>query len=427
VAKLFDILPRIQPVQPESLQAMIIIPEIQIQDGKVISGAADESNDLVHEITPRQAVQNFVADGAQVLQIVDIDAARSKPEHNESLIKELLNETDVPIQVAGGIRTLAQINDWFEAGAARVVLGTIAITDSSLVVEAASRHPGGVIVHLATRGGYVMIDGWRTQTAFMPQDIIRDLQMTGIAGVVHKGTELMDSEYDEANALTEQMSHDVSIPVYSSGTVRTLDDIARLQFLPNINGVIVSHALMTGEIALKDALHIASQKQSGLEPESVTHNVNMGIHQGVRAYLAAYNSSQAARVWNLSLRDRITEDNPYMEILIPQVDLELDDENLSRRELQACYETELDRADIVIVILEGVEAEAWTGFECGYARARGKYIYGVTSDYGIKGPSQQRFESMCDELIHFTRGDDITKTHAEISHALATQVMVKNQ
>jgi len=140
---------------------MIIIPEIQIQNGKVISGAADESNDVVHEISPRQAVQNFVGDGAQVLQIVDIDAARSKPEHNEKLIKELLNETDVPIQVAGGIRTLAQINDWFEAGAARVVLGTIAITDSPLVVEAAGRHPGGIIVHLATRNGYVMIDGWR--------------------------------------------------------------------------------------------------------------------------------------------------------------------------------------------------------------------------------------------------------------------------
>jgi phosphoribosylformimino-5-aminoimidazole carboxamide ribotide isomerase len=427
VAKLFDILPRIQPVQPESLQAMIIIPEIQIQAGKVISGAADESNDVVHEITPRQAVQNFVADGAQVLQIVDIDAARSKPEHNELLIKELLNETDVPIQVAGGIRTLVQINDWFEAGAARVVLGTIAITDSPLVVEAASRHPGGIIVHLATRNGYVMIDGWRTQTAFMPQDLIRDLQMTGIAGVVHKGTDLLGSGYDEANALTEEMSHDVSIPVYSSGTVRTLDDIARLHYLPNINGVIVSNALMTGEIALKDALQIASQKEPNLEPESVTHNVNMGIHHGVRAYLAAYNSSQAARVWNLALRDMITEDNPYMEVLIPQADLELDAENLSRRELQASYEAELERADIVIVILEGVEAEAWTGFECGYARARGKYIYGVISDHAFQGPSQQRFESMCDELIYFTQSDDITKTHAEISHALATRVMVKNQ
>jgi len=406
---------------------MIIIPEIQIQGGKVITGAADEGNDLVHEISPRQAMQNFVADGAQVLQIVDIDAARSKPENNEKLIRELLNETDIPIQVAGGIRTLVQINDWFEAGAARVVLGTIAITDSPLVVEAASRHPGGIIVHLATRGGYVMIDGWRTQTAFMPQDLIRDLQMTGIAGVVHKGTDLMSSEYDEANALTEQMSHDVSIPVYSSGTVRTLDDIARLHYLPNINGVIVSHALMTGEIALKDALQIATQKEANPEPESVTHNVNMGIHHGIRAYLAAYNSSQAARVWNLALRDMITEDNPYMEILIPQIDLELDAENLSRREIQACYESELEKADIVIVILEGVEAEAWTGFECGYARAQGKYIYGVISDEPNKGASQLRFESMCDELIHFTPGDDVTKTHAEISHALTTRVMVQNQ
>jgi len=406
---------------------MIIIPEIQIQGGKVITGAADESNDIVHEISPRQAMHNFVADGAQVLQIVDIDAARSKPENNEQLIKELLNETDVPIQVAGGIRTLAQINDWFEAGAARVVLGTVAITDSPLVVEAASRHPGGIIVHLATRDGYVMIDGWRTQTVFQAQDLIRDLQMTGIAAVIHKGTDLMDSEHDEAVALTEQMSHDVSIPVYSSGTVRTLDDIARLHFLPNINGVIVSHALMTGEIALKDALQIASQKDPSVEPESVTHNVNMGIHQGVRAYLAAYNSSQAARVWNLALRDMITEDNPYMEILIPQVDLELDAENLSRRELQACYESELEKADLVIVILEGVEAEAWTGFECGYARAQGKYIYGVISDDSARGPSQLRFEAMCDELIYFTPGDDVTKTHAEISHALTTRVMVQNQ
>ena len=406
---------------------MIIIPEIQIQDGKVITRAAIEGDDIFHDISPRQAVQDFVADGAQMLQIVDIDAARSKPENNEKLIKELLNETDIPVQVAGGIRTLAQINDWFEAGAARVVLGTIAITDSPLVVEAASRHPGGIVVHLSTRGGYVMIDGWKTQTAFRPQDLIRDLQMTGIAGVIHKGTERLDSEFDEAVALTEQLSQNVSIPVYSSGTVRTLDDIARQRYLPNINGVIISHALMTGEISLKDALHVAAQKETNLEPESITHNVNMGIHHGIRAYLAAYNSSQAARVWHLALRDMITEDNPYMELLIPQVDLDLDHEVLSPRELQASYESELDKADIVIVVLEGVEAEAWTGFECGYARARGKYIYGVASDQEIKGPSQQRFEAMCDELIYFTPSDEVTKTHAEISHALATRVMVQNQ
>jgi phosphoribosylformimino-5-aminoimidazole carboxamide ribotide isomerase len=406
---------------------MIIIPEIQIRGGKVITRDAIEGDDIIHDISPADALQKFVDDGAQMLQIVDVDAARSNPERNEELIKQLINSTDVPIQIAGGIRTLSQINDWFETGAARVVLGTVAITDSSLVVEAASRHPGGIIVHLATRGGYVMIDGWKTQTAFKPQDLIRDLQMTGIAGVVHKGTERLDSEIDEALALTEQLSHDVSIPVYSSGTVQNLDDIARLRYLPNINGAIISHALMTGGIELRDALKVAAEKETNLEPESITSNVNMGIHHGVRAYLAAYNSSQAARVWNLELRDMLTEDNPYMEVLIPQHDLDINVDNLSQRELQACYEAELDKSDIVIVVLEGVEAEAWTGFECGYARARGKYIYGVTSEQSIKGPSQRRFEAMCDELIHFSSGDDVTRTHAEISHQLATRVMVKNQ
>ena len=66
-----------------------------------------------------------------MIQIVDIDAARSKQTNNEALIKQMITETDTPIQVFGGIRTLNQINDWFESGAARVVLGTIAITDSA--------------------------------------------------------------------------------------------------------------------------------------------------------------------------------------------------------------------------------------------------------------------------------------------------------
>ncbi|MDJ0776233.1 MAG: HisA/HisF-related TIM barrel protein [Gammaproteobacteria bacterium] len=405
---------------------MLIIPEIQLQDGKVVTRSSVAGQSYIHDIEPQEALRKFVAGGAEMIQIVDVDAASGHSTNNEALIRQMIDQTDIPIQVAGGVRTLVQINDWFEAGAARVVLGTIAITDAPLVVEAANRHPGGIIVHLATRDGYVMIDGWKTQTAFQAQDLIRDLQMTGIAGVVHKDTESLDIEFAEALALTEQLSHDVSIPVYSSGTVRTLDDIARLRYMPNINGAIVSHALLTGELDLEDALRVAAEKEVNLEPESITRNVNMGIHHGVRAYLAAYNSSQAARVWNLQLRETLTEDNPYMEMLIPQHDLDLDLASMSRREIQAAYESELDRADIVVVVLEGVEAEAWTGFECGYARAHGKYIYGITSDHAHKLPSQTRFEAMCDEIIVFTHGDDVTKTHAEISHALATRVMVKN-
>ena len=311
---------------------MLIIPEIQIQNGQVVTRSTVKGSDTIHDISPTEAAQKFANEGASMLQVVDIDAARSESTNNEALIKQLIQDTDIPIQVSGGIRTLNQINDWFDAGAARVVLGTVAITDAPLVVEASNRHPGGIIVDLATRDGFVTIDGWKTLTAFRPQDLILDLQMTGIAGIIHKDTNRMDKDIDNVLALTEALSHEISIPVYSSGTVRSLDDIARLRYLPNINGAIISHALISGDISLTDALEIAAQKETTLEPESITPNVKMGIHSGIRAYLAAYNSSQASRVWNLTLRDTLTSDNPYMEITIPQVDLEVDIDSLSARE-----------------------------------------------------------------------------------------------
>jgi phosphoribosylformimino-5-aminoimidazole carboxamide ribotide isomerase len=406
---------------------MLIIPEIQIQDGKVVTRSTTKGSDTIHDISPAEAAQKFANAGAKMLQVVDIDAARSEPINNEALIKQLIQDIDIPIQVSGGIRTLNQINDWFDTGAARVVLGTVAITDAPLVVEAANRHPGGIIVNLATQGGFVTIDGWRTITAFRPQDLILELQMTGIAGIIHIDTNRMNDDVDEVLALTEQLSHDISIPVYSSGTVHSLDDIARLRYLPNINGAIISHALISGDISLTDALEIAAQKETALEPESITPNVKMGIHSGIRAYLAAYNSSQASRVWNLTLRDTLTSDNPYMEITIPQIDLEVDTDTLSPRELQASYEAELDKSDIVIVILDGIENAAWTGFECGYARAKGKYIYGITDDQELRTSNQKRFAAMCDELVYYTAGDDWNISHSEISHALSTRVMVQNQ
>ena len=406
---------------------MLIIPEIQIQDGKVVTRSTTKGSDTIHDISPAEAAQKFANGGARMLQVVDIDAARSEPTNNEALIKQLIRDIDIPIQISGGIRTLNHINDWFDAGAARVVLGTVAITDAPLVVEAANRHPGGIIVILATQNGFVTIDGWRTITAFRPQDLILELQMTGIAGIIHIDTNRMNADVDEVLALTEQLSHDISIPVYSSGTVHSLDDIARLRYLPNINGAIISHALIAEDISLADALEVASQKDTALQPESITPNVKMGIHNGIRAYLAAYNSSQAARVWNLALRDTLTSDNPYMEITIPQIDLEVDIDALSPREIQASYETELDKSDIVIVILDGIESAGWTGFECGYARAKGKYIYGITDDQELSTSNQKRFAAMCDELVHYTAGDDWNISHSEISHALSTRVMVQNQ
>ncbi len=401
---------------------MIIIPEIQIQNGKVITRAPLATNDIVHDISPMQAVEQFISEGASLIQVVDVDAARSQPNNNEEIIKAIVQSSDVPIQVAGGIRTLFQINEWFDIGAARVVLGTVAITDSALVIEAANRHPGGIVVHLATRDGYVMIDGWNTQTAFKATDIIHELQMTGITGVIHRDTEHdNDIDFAESLALTEELSHNVSIPVYSSGKVGTLDDLSRMRYLPNINGAIISHALLTGEFTLSEALKVAKAKETLVEPESVTSNVDMGLHDGIHAYLAAYNTSAPMRAWNRMLRDQIMEDNPYMEVVIPQEDIHEADEQTDSDEMRDHYLSCLDKASIVIVNLEGVENSTWTGYECGYARGTGKYIYGIAS---TEGTESNRLAAMCDEIIRFSASSDMSATVSEISHALSGRVML---
>lgn len=406
---------------------MLIIPEIQLQNEKVVTRSSIDGSSTIHDISPIDALRMFSDGGAQMIQIVDVDAARGQPTNNCEIVKELISQTELPVQVAGGIRTLAQINDWFEAGAARVVLGTVAITDTPMLMEAANQHPGGVVVHLATRDGYVMIDGWKTQTAFQAGDLIQSLQGAGIAAIVHKDTESLDVNFVEALALSEALGQDVPIPIYSSGTVRTLDDISRLRYMPNISGAVISHAFIGGDITIEDALQITSQKEAQLQPESVTQNISMGVHYGVRAYLAAYTSSQASRVWSSELREAISVEFPNIEVSIPQIDLAIDGESLSPREIQAAYEVELDKADILLVVLEGVEAEAWTGFECGYARAKGKYIFGITSEENADDVAQERFTTMCDELIFYTSGDDVKKSHSEIASALASHVMMRAQ
>tara|TARA_B110000908_G_C9900428_1_gene290795 strand:- start:228 stop:581 length:354 start_codon:yes stop_codon:yes gene_type:complete len=113
---------------------------------------------------------------------------------------------------------------------------------------------------------------------------------------------------------------------------------------------------------------------------------------------------------------------------IPQIDLEANDSELSDEEKQRQYEVAMDKADIIIVVLDGVDSEAWTGFECGYARAQGKFIYGITSEKIDETSSEKKnpFAVMCDELIYFDASDDVERSHSEISHALASSIMVKN-
>ena len=281
---------------------MLVFPEIQISEGKVVTRVSPEAENIVHPLTPSEAIARFEAQGAERLHLLDVDAALGKDTANGDLIAGLIASTHIPAQVAGGMRTLHHIEAWFEAGAAHVVLGTLAITDQQLLAEACARYPGAILANIATKDGYVMIDGWRTQTAFRPQDIVYDLQMAGVAGIIHFDINRLEGDASTSLALTMEMNQDVVIPVYSSGTVHSLDDMARLRYLPNIHGVIIGEALINERFSLQEALQVAAQRETSPEPEVETAVSVRGIQNPVKVYLASNSLSPAVRWWNQALR-----------------------------------------------------------------------------------------------------------------------------
>ena len=401
---------------------MLVFPEIQISEGKVVTRVSPEAENVVHPLTPSEAIARFEAQGAERLHLLDVDAALGKDTANGDLIAGLIASTHIPAQVAGGMRTLHHIEAWFEAGAAHVVLGTLAITDQQLLAEACARYPGAILANIATKDGYVMIDGWRTQTAFRPQDIVYDLQMAGVAGIIHFDIDRFEGDASTSLALTMEMNQDVVIPVYSSGTVHSLDDMARLRYLPNIHGVIIGEALLNERFSLQEALGIAAQRETSPEPQVETSVSVRGIQHPVRIYLASYSLSPAVRWWNQDLRQAVTDDNPYIEMLIPQEDLDLDPAEHTPRELQAAYEKVVDDADAVVVVLDGIEHEAWTGFECGYARARGKYLLGIATS--VLNEARAQIEAMCDDVIVIDPHEDRFVIFASIAKQVNARLLM---
>jgi len=401
---------------------MLVFPEIQISGGKVVTRISPAAENIVHPITPDEAVRKFEAQGAERLHLLDVDAALGSEVTNYDLIAGLIASTHIPVQVAGGMRTLHHIESWFDAGAAHVVLGTLAITNQQLLAEACARFPGAILANVATRDGYVMIDGWRTQTAFRPQDIVYDLQMAGVAGIIHFDIDRLEGDASTSLALTMEMNQDVVIPVYSSGTVHSIEDMARLRYLPNIHGVIIGEALIHERFSLPDALQVAAQRETSPQPEVETSVSVRGIQQPRKVYLASYSLSPTVRWWNQDLRQAVTDDNPYIEMLIPQEDLDIDPATLTPRALQAAYEKVVDDADVVLVVLDGIDHQAWTGFECGYARARGKYLLGIATD----PPNEARtpFEAMCDDVIVIDPEEDRQIVFASIAKQVNARLLM---
>lgn len=211
-------------------------------------------DETVYAADPAEVAVRFVSEGAEWLHVVDLDAALGTGENGETILR-VLSATDAPVQVGGGLRTVAALETVFEAGAARAVLGTRAAEDPEFVGEVVSRFGDAIVVALDSEAGEVRVRGWSTGSGAL-EEVLAVLEAAGarrflVTAVGRDGTMTGPDLglYEWLRGLTDA-------PVIASGGVRDSEDIRALA-ATGVEAVVVGKALYEGTLTIPEAKEAA--------------------------------------------------------------------------------------------------------------------------------------------------------------------------
>ncbi len=240
---------------------MILYPAIDLKDGacvRVVHG--DLSTATVFNTSPGDQARAWAEGGFHWIHVVDLNGAVSGRAVNKSAVEEILKAVSVPVQLGGGIRTLADIEGWIEAGVSRVILGTVAVREPQIVLEAAKAWPEQIAVSVDVRKGKVAVQGWTEDSDLDAISVAKRFEDAGVSALIvtdidRDGT-VMGFDVEAFGAIADA----VSIPVIAAGGLATVDDIVRLKARKGtaISGAVLGRALYNGAILPDAALKAAA-------------------------------------------------------------------------------------------------------------------------------------------------------------------------
>jgi len=233
---------------------VIVIPAVDIKDGvavRLMQGKADRES--LRAGSPVDAAKRWAAYGPARLHVVDLDGAFGGKPANARLVKEIIAQIDVPVEVGGGIRTADDARAYLDAGAARVVLGTRAAQDPAFLASLAREYPGRVNLGLDCSGGFVAVKGWVEASTLTPQRLLEGLGGAPLGEVIYTDISKDGMLSGPAVESTKQILADSPYPVIASGGVSSHDDLMRLREL-DCFGAIVGRAIYDGKVDLERAI-----------------------------------------------------------------------------------------------------------------------------------------------------------------------------
>jgi len=240
---------------------VILYPAIDLKDGqcvRVLHG--DLSTATVFNTEPAAQARTFVEAGFHWIHVVDLNGAVQGKAVNAPGVEAILASVSVPVQLGGGIRTLADIERWVEAGVSRIILGTVAVKDPKIVLDAAKRWPEQIAVSVDVRAGKVAVDGWTADSDLDAITVARRFEDAGVAALIvtdidRDGT-VMGFNVEAFGAMADA----VSIPVIAAGGLASVDDIVKLKARKGVPvaGAVLGRALYNGAINPAEALGLAA-------------------------------------------------------------------------------------------------------------------------------------------------------------------------
>jgi phosphoribosylformimino-5-aminoimidazole carboxamide ribotide isomerase len=239
---------------------VILYPAIDLKDGRCVRLLhGDLNKETVFNTSPANQAEQFQRQGFSWLHVVDLNGAVEGRPVNAAAVAEIMNAISIPVQLGGGVRTMASIEGWIEAGIDRVILGTVAVKDPALVKAAARQWPEQIAVAIDARDGMVATEGWVGASDLGVIELAKRFEDAGVAALIV--TDIgRDGAMTGVNvAQVGEVADAVNIPVIASGGIASVKDIELLKARPGvpIAGAVLGRSLYEGAVDPARALAIA--------------------------------------------------------------------------------------------------------------------------------------------------------------------------
>jgi phosphoribosylformimino-5-aminoimidazole carboxamide ribotide isomerase len=245
---------------------MILFPAIDLKDGKCVRLLRGDMGQVtVFNDDPGAQAKLFQNQGFEWLHLVDLNGAVEGKPVNAAAVASILQSINIPVQLGGGIRDLATVDRWLDAGVRRVILGTVALNQPDLVREACKRHPGRVVVSIDARDGYVAVQGWTQTSKVRAVELALRFEDAGVAAIVFTDID-RDGAMGGVNVdATVDLAWALTTPVIASGGVSSMADLQALKAeeAAGIEGAITGRALYDGRIEPQAALRLLKREDVG--------------------------------------------------------------------------------------------------------------------------------------------------------------------